>query len=291
VSEEEHRLLSISWSSLRAHLECRQKAFLLRSGKRSPSGNIRQFFHGTVADRIMRTWLLDPQPGAMPGMVRATMDEEETKARETGDGVVRWRTPTDRAEMEEFCVELVTRLEPLLDEHVLAYDYDTAVRFKAPIQVPYLDGRPAWINLSGEIDLITRDPGGNYRVWDLKATADDSYWRKTLGQLTFYDVCVQEMVGVPPVLSGLIQPMCKAPVLTFSFGEKERTQLLAAVARMASDIWQRDFRTKDGTSGCSWCPVRHACERYKVPQLRVNAPRLDLQAMRALAVSASVESE
>jgi hypothetical protein len=116
--------LRISWSAIRTHEECHQKSWLLREGKRAKVNNIRNFFPGTVVDRAMREWLDDPEhpTGGMARIISTVMTDTETE--EKGhDNVVRWRNAADRNDVHEFCVTLVNRLEPILREHVLPYEY------------------------------------------------------------------------------------------------------------------------------------------------------------------------
>lgn len=263
VSTGAPRELSISWSKLRVHEECRQKAHLISAGKRGPATNLRNYFHGMVVDRCMRDWLADPtrRHGDMAAAVTAIIEDCLREARASGDGVVRWRNALDRAELTRFCVELVGRLEPILAERVLPYPFTVAQRFKVPVRIPYLDGQPTVIWLTGETDLQVQAPDGR-EVWDLKGTADDQYWRKTLGQLTFYDLAIYAQHGAPPVRTGLIQPMCTQPVLVATFTAAARAELWARITAMARHIWSGDVACKETTGGCTWCEVRHACVRY-----------------------------
>lgn len=280
ADEKKRNPVTISWSSLRAHEECRHKAMLLRSGKKNPAQNIRAYFHGTVVDRVMRYWLdLDsPQKGEMAQMVRDVVDQEELEAINSGDGVVRWRNGTDKEDMIAWCQELVTKLEDSLYRLVIPYEYEVAKRYRVPVRISWLDGSPTWINLAGEIDLLVRGNDGLFRIWDLKGTADNSYWRKTLGQLIFYDLSVKAMFGSNAVKCGLIQPMCREQVLEFSFTDQDRREMWSRVMRMASDIWTKDFEPKEESSGCSFCAVRHACSRFTInPAAKSN--RLSLQGM------------
>ncbi len=256
--------ISISWSQLRAHDECKQKSALLRAGHRAAAQNIRGYFHGMVVDKVMRDWLADPyrRAGQMLERVDAYISECAQAAVDDGDGVVRWRHADDRAELTEFCRDLLTRLEPILDELVLPYEFDSAYRFRLPVTVPYLDGTPTTIFLRGEMDLRTRE-GDGWAVWDLKGTRDDSYWRKVLGQLVFYDLAVLADQGVGTRRVGLIQPMCRQPVLEWTLTAEHRNQMWAAILRMAGDIWVGEAACKATTDGCTFCEVRHACPRYR----------------------------
>lgn len=256
--------LRISWSSLRAHSECKQKGFLFRSGKKSPATDIRGYFHGTVADRVMRNWLSAPEqvPGKMTAMVDELIESSLTEAKEAGDGIVRWKSTTDKSDMREFVVELVTRLEPILQKLVLPYDYEPAKRFEVPVQIPHLSGELTCVHLVGEMDLLTRDDQGRWGIYDLKATKDDNYWRKTFAQLLFYDIAQMAMFNEYATSLALIQPMCKEQVVYFTFTEDHRQEMWSRIVRFASDIWQKDFEPKKSNSGCSYCPVKFACSKF-----------------------------
>lgn len=252
--------LNISWSKLRTSEECYQKAFISSKAK-SPAQDIRNFFPGTVCDRVMRDWLAGDRPcNAMPGMVEEYIQKSLDEAKESGDGVVRWRNKDDRAEVIVFCKELVTKLEPILDEYVTPYNYYSAERFKTPITIPYLDGTPTEINLIGEFDILVH--ADKYNVWDLKATADPNYWKKTVGQLVFYDLCVISMFGETTGEVGLIQPMCPEQTMRFSVTKEERRQMISRIITLAEAQWRGENSPKEGTEGCSYCSVNHACSRY-----------------------------
>ncbi len=198
----------------------------------------------------------------MAAQVDVLLDETEATAKETGDGVVKWRGPSDKAAVREFCHELVTRLEPILFKLCIPYDWHEAYRFSVPVTIPYLDGSPREILLVGEIDLLTRPD--KWAVWDLKGTKDDQYWRKVAGQLLFYEISWAAKTGEWPQVSGLIQPMCKEPVLTFNFTADHRREMMTRICGVAKDIWSGALVPKDDSAGCDRCPVRHACPKYKV---------------------------
>jgi len=258
------REVKISWSMLRVHEECTEKAYLRSRGMKSPVTDIRPYFRGTVVDRCMRDWLCaeDQEPGGMAAMVDEVLDREEESARESGDGVVRWKSPADRDESRAWCRELVTRLEPILRRCVLPFDYEPALRFSVPLRVPYLDDSPQRVWLRGEMDLLVRDSQARHAVWDLKATENTDYWRKCVGQLVFYDIVVRVMTGAHPVGCGLIQPMCPEQVLPFVFTQQQRSEVVQRILGYCRSVWRGEHRPKEGTAGCSFCEVRHACPRY-----------------------------
>jgi hypothetical protein len=212
----------------------------------------------------MRAWLSQdsPQPGQMAAMVDEVLEAAERDAPAEGDGVVRWKTAGDKAETREWCRELVIRLEPILLELAVPIEYQPAVRFSAPLVLPHPEGGQRQIQLIGEIDLLTRDAVGGWRVWDLKGTRDPSYWRKVVGQLLFYEVAVRLMHGDWPVQSGLIQPMIDQRVLTFEFSETDRRDMMYRMSKVATDIWRGALGPKADMAGCDRCDVRHACPKF-----------------------------
>jgi PD-(D/E)XK nuclease superfamily len=261
--------ITISWSSLRLHEECRQKFKLHATGKRGPAADIRVFFPGTVADRVMRAWLSspDPQLGQMVGMVEDIMTEEERKVIRTGEGMVRWRGHNDRPQVVKFCVDLVEKLEPILCDLVLPYEYQPEMRFsKIPMFIPGLDGAPALIYISGGIDIVTKehtDTRDIWRAYDLKATRDDNYVKKTLGQGVFYDLAMRLMFGQSPDSFAFIQPLCSQRIVYARVTEEDRRVLVTRIERMAHYMWKHDYDPKADIKGCQWCDVKHACVKFK----------------------------
>lgn len=243
-------------------------ANLKNQGKGSKVADIRIYFPGTVADRVMRRWLDQdsPQPGQMQAWVAQILEAEEQAALATGDGRVRWKHVGDKAEVLAAVTECVTKLEPLLARFVLPYNYEPAVRFRVPLVIPFLDGTPQRIWLVGEMDLLVgwEVPGARqHAIWDLKMTRDNSYWRKTAGQLSFYELVVFAWTGAYPVVSGLIQPLCDEPYKLFEFPDEDRRVLFGDVARYASAVWRKDFPLRPDPDKCPFCDTRHACPRYQ----------------------------
>lgn len=269
------REIKISWSRIRNHEECTEKSWLLSQGKRSPVTDVRSFFRGTVVDRAMRDWLnLEPDSSGLPpagwmaSRVGNLIEDEERRARETGDGIVAWKSPSDKVEVHAWCVQAVARLEPLLVQYVLPYNYQPAVRFEVELTLPYLDGSPQKIKLIGEMDLLLQEiiPAATLtRIFDLKATEDTAYWRKVLGQLLFYEIVAFIMFHEWPEKSGIIQPMCPDPVLSWTFTMDDRRQMFARIEKVARDMWLGRHAPKAGVAGCDRCEVKHACPKWAVP--------------------------
>jgi hypothetical protein len=257
------RHLRISWSQIRAHEECMQRAFLLRTGHRNQSADLRTFFPGMVCDQIMGVWLRDPtrRSGGMAALVAETIDVAAKEAADTGDGVVRWRGPDDKAEVIEYCTETLRRLEPILSKLVLPYEFVVHNRFAVEVAIPYLTGEMVTVSLTGEMDLLTSPRAGN-AIYDLKVTRDDGYWRKVVGQLLFYDLADILAAGRRPVAAGLIQPMCPEPVLAFTFSDDDRRRMQARIVAYATAVWRRDTPVTTDIHRCYMCAVRHACPRH-----------------------------
>lgn len=256
--------LRISWSGLRTHEECKQKGFLTRTGKKATLEDTRNFFPGNVTDRVVRDWLNgDPEhnQGMMPEMVAAVIDREREKILSDG-GVMKWKDREDRSRVEKDCIEAVTKIEPALLKYVVPFEYQPDFKFQAPVTLPHPDGGMESVLLIGFMDIIVRDDKGRWWVWDVKHTRDDGYWRKTVGQLGFYDLAVELMFGQPTIRTGLLQPLCKKPVLPYAPSQDSRSQLMQRVVGMANDIWRDDKTPRVDNTLCTWCPVRHACSKF-----------------------------
>jgi hypothetical protein len=256
---------------LRTHEECHQKAMLKRAGRSLKIQDIRVFFPGTVVDRVMREYLdnVDRRPGEMAARVQEVMDREEVAARENGDGIVKWKSQQDRKEVYDKCIKCVTILEPILDRIVLPHEYEPAKRFRVPLTIPGLDGSPQVITLNGEMDLLMRVRNKDWAVLDLKMTADDSYWRKTIMQLVFYDLAVRLAFGEYSTFLALIQPLCKIPIVPIEPTDDLRAQMYTRILNMAHDIWRKQDEPKASAVGCNRCEVSHACIRFKPVNGRV----------------------
>jgi len=122
------QVLRLSWSRLRLHDECPAKGDLMRKAS-SPYKDVRNFFHGNVVDLLLRRWLATgtrgedglyrrgpdgPHPGWMAARVDEVFEESLAIAKDSGDGFVKWKTTTDRADTLEFCRELALRLEEII---------------------------------------------------------------------------------------------------------------------------------------------------------------------------------
>ena len=257
--------LNVSWTQIRMYDECGQKVKRYREGKRAPITDHRVFFAGTTTDRVVRRWLLDDpenNTGLMPHMVEEIMAAELQAIQKDG-GSVKWKTPTDREEVLRECIEAVTRLEPILNKYVLPYEYEPDFKFKAPMAIPAPWGETEPILLIGAIDILVRD-GDKWDIWDVKHTKDNNYWRKTVGQLTFYDISRSLLFEGESRYSGLLQPLCDERIKPYPVTEQLQSEMFQRIAKYADAIW-RDQLPPDPKqpSMCNYCDVRHACSKFK----------------------------
>lgn len=260
-------MIKISWSALRTHEECKQKSYLARTKRLAKLDDKRNYFPGTVTDRVVRNWLInDPKShlGEMPSLVEEYVNRQREEMKEKEEGVVRWRDPGDRARVIEECQEAVEKIEPVLLKHVIPHEYQPDFSFKAPLRLRNpVTGEIETIQLRGYMDLLVRMNGTEWAVWDVKHTRDNSYWRKTVGQLGFYDLAIELLFGKKSTVTGLMQPLCEEPIKPYTPSDDSRTQLLQRIVGMANDIW-RDDRTPVPTNGpCGYCPTKHACVKFQ----------------------------
>ena len=261
--------LRISWSGLRTHEECKQKGYLTRTGKKAKLDNVRLFFPANVTDRTVRDWLgNDPysNPGVMPDMVEHIVNREYDAMKERGE-VMLWKSKADKGNIIKECQEAVEKIEPALNKLVLPFDYDVDFKFQAPLTLPHPDGGMETVLLIGFMDIIVRRtmPDGSHRwmVWDVKHTRDDYYWKKTQGQLGFYDLSNWVMTGEQTDAVGLLQPLCKERVKPVKLDDNTRSVLMQRVTGMARDIWMDDRTPRVDNKLCNYCPVKHACTKFK----------------------------
>lgn len=253
----------ISWSALRVWETCKQKSYLKRIGTKTGVQETRNFFHGNVVDRAMRNWLEDPIPGKLVSSIDQHFEELESEIRTGDESILSWRDASDKDAVRAFCIELALRLEPILVEYVLPYDYQPAMRFKVPILIPDKNGKPRAVVLRGEFDLLLKNHESLFEIWDLKATANNDYWRKTMGQLVFYDIAVMSMFEQSKSARvGLFQPMCKLQIFEFVVTDQQRRELLQRLVAYAHSMWADERDTTENKNDCYGCEVAFACTKF-----------------------------
>lgn len=255
--------LRISWSGLRVQEECNEKGFHKRGRSMLKQPDQRVFFPGTVLDRVVRDWLVDgPEKDTMPDMVTDIVDREWKNILDEG-GSIAWKDAQDKAKVIAD-VRLATQLiQPALVKYVLPYDYQADFKFQAPVKVPHPAGGHETVILIGAMDITVRDDHDRFWVWDVKMTRDDDYWRKTQGQLTFYDLVNVILHGKGTVRTGLLQPLCKEPIKAFEITNEKRADMLMRIAAMARSIWLNERIPRQDTKLCNWCEAKGACSKFQ----------------------------
>ena len=258
--------LRISWSGLRTHNECKQKGMLQREYKQTPLQNTRNFFPGTVTDRVVRDWLSDDpenNPGIMKDMVVDVIEREKQEIDDGNRGVMLWKDSKDKDDVIEVCQTAVINIEDSLNKYVLPFDYQTDYHFQSSMDLPHPGGGTETVILNGYMDIIVRDSKGRWAVWDVKHTKDNSYWKKTQGQLGFYDLAVNLETGSYTAMTGLLQPLCKEKVKPIKLTADSRSVMLSSITSMANDVWNKDEAPRTDNKFCYNCEVRHACSKFK----------------------------
>lgn len=256
----------LSWSRLRTHEECKQQAYLKRTGKKATIDNHRNFLPGNVSDRVVRDWLLgDPwnSLGTMKDMVPEYLDRAVASSKEQG-GVILWKGNSDRSDIIRDCIEAVTTVEQDLIEKVLPYEYAPDYAFKSTLEVP-VRGRdePIQIVLNGYMDILVKKSETSYSIHDLKHTKNESYWKKTIGQLAFYDTALRLAEGCYSDFASLLQPLCKVKERTFDITNDDRIKMWQSIQNYAQDYADMNVEPTSDTNACSMCNVKHACVRFK----------------------------
>lgn len=251
----------LSWSALSRHELCKQKQHLVSQGFSAGGKDVRNFLAGNVVDAVQKAWLDNPV-GSMVDLVDDQFEKAIAKAQERD--TIKWRSKNDKKTIHTACTGAALLLEPILRARVLPYDYEPGKWFYVPIKIQNpKTGQVEEIILRGEFDLLVRDHSGRFIVWDLKTTANNDYWKSSLGQLVFYDLVILSMFGEPPVKCGFIQPLCDEQVKEFYFDNSYRAEMWGRINSLMRDVWDGNFDPKVDNTGCSFCEVVHKCAKFQ----------------------------
>jgi hypothetical protein len=257
----------LSWSRLRSHEECKQKGYLERAKKKLAIDDHRNFLPGNITDRIVRDWLLDDPNenlGKMPEMVSEYFDKSVKESKDQG-GVILWRGAevTDRDQILKDCTEAVTEIEKYLQKYVIPFDYTPDFAFKVPLQVNLKNREPVTVVLNGYMDILVKHSESNYFIFDVKHTKDNYYWKKTIGQLAFYDTSLMLLEKHPSKIAALLQPLCKNQLHQFEITNLDRQKMWQSISNYAEDVVNNNNEPTTNVSACSMCRVKHACIKFE----------------------------
>lgn len=271
VCDDAPRRIDLSWSKLKNYEACRQRTKLLIEKKKSPITDGRNFLPGTLADRCMRRWLEEGKLDA-GGMLTFLAEEWEKHTGKESEYQIRWRGDprSDQRTVLTTVKASLERLEPVLMEKVVPYPYKPEHRFKSVLGVPGLDGKTVNITLLGAVDVgvmfgQNEDGSGQYGLYDLKITENESYIRSTLAQLTFYDLAFWGWTGVKPVEHEFWAPMLPNVRIPTIVTDVERKQMLSRIVNYCHNVWAGNWQLTSNVNECYNCPVKHACPRWITP--------------------------
>lgn len=258
----------VSWSSLKRWEMCRQLQLRVIQ-QAAPKGDGRNFLPGTVVDKVQTRWLSQDQTPTMGQMERWVPEVLEHHSGPGAEYRIKWRGSerADKKVILEDCVEAVRRLEPILEEKVLPFDYQPALRFRAHLMLPYVrEGVKAPTTMQGEFDIVVRDNDGRWRIYDLKMTRDKSYISSSIGQLIFYNVSWSVIQGEPlsDMELGFIAPMLEGDqFIPCVVDNQDRSTMMSRVIQYVSGVWADEWDPKASDSGCKWCDARKTCLKYR----------------------------
>lgn len=255
----------LSWSRLRSHEECKQKGYLRRVGKKPEVSDHRNFLPGNITDRIVRDWLLDDpadNQGAMPEMVFEYFQKSLQDVKEQ-DAIVKWKGHDDKNKIFEQCKEAVTTIEPYLNKFVVPYEYTPDFKFEVPIEVELVNHEPVQVVLNGYMDILVKYDPESYGIFDVKHTTNNDYWRKTIGQLGFYDTATFLLTGHYSKIAALMQPLCINHMKPSKIQEVDRQKMWQSITSYAQDFVDGNREPTNKISECHFCEVKFACERFQ----------------------------
>jgi hypothetical protein len=250
---------------LKTYETCHHRSLKQQQGFGAAVRDGRVFLAGTLADRSMRRWLEEdePQPG---GMVKYLDELFEEHTGRDAEYAIKWKgNPNqDRAKVRAQVVACLTKLEPLLYKHVVPFDYQPELRFRTPIAIPYLDGKPTRIDLVGGIDIAVRDHAGDFELLDLKNTANDSYANTMIGQLIFYSLAWHSWWGdkAQPKRAAFLTPLCREQYVPLEITREDKRVMLSRIIRYCEGVWRKEWEPREDNEECWNCDVKHACDKW-----------------------------
>lgn len=263
--------IRISWSSLKRLENCPQHQYRHMRQETDISQKGRIFLPGTVCDLVQRRWLDsgDPQPGQMPDMVEAVLNETIEKR----ESVIHWNgdAKADYARVKAHCIGQVKRLEPWLLTNVVPFEYAAEHKFEVYTLVPFEDtGQYLPILLNGGIDIVVHDPAQpmdrGYRLHDLKISESPSYLRSTLAQLVFYNLVWGTLYNNYDAVDyhSFVTPSLPEMEIPLTLGHEDRRLMLSRIIKFASVIARGCFDPNPEAVGCSGCEAKRVCTRFNL---------------------------
>lgn len=163
----------------------------------------------------------------------------------------------------EQCREAARILEPILLKYVVPYQFQVDYRFKAPLRVEDPRGGFVDVLLIGAMDILVYMPERDaFAIYDVKHTKDNGYWRKTMGQLNFYDLVVELTEGQASKALALFQPLATPTIKPIALTENMKTELLQQINGFVIDVVRDDLPPNQDSRSCRYCDFKHACTKF-----------------------------
>lgn len=262
--------IRISWSSLKRLEHCPEHQYRHMRGETDISEKGRIFLPGTVCDLVQRRWLDsgDPQPGQMPDMVEAVLNETIEKR----ESIIHWNgdAKTDYFKVKAHCIKQVQRMEPWLLKNVVPFEYAAEHRFEVYTLVPFEDtGQYLPILLNGGIDIVVHDPeqpmDRGYRLHDLKISDNPSYLRSTLAQLVFYNLVWGTLYNNYDAVDyhSFFTPSLPEIEIPLTLTHEDRRLMLSRIIKFASVIARGCFDPNPDAM-CGGCEAKRVCSRFNL---------------------------
>lgn len=260
----------LSWSRLKNFETCRTRTRLLQKGMGASIVNGRPMLAGNIADRAMRQWLDNRvfNPGGMHDLVPDIFNAFTSAGAERP---MKWlgNPVDDQTNIINKVHTAIDVLEPILLEKVTPFQFIPEFRFETGLKVPYLDGTSRTIQIFTAMDIcVNRGTENNpdFAIYDLKITESDDYIRKTLAQLTFYDIGMFAHFGYYANEHAYIAPLLKDPMIYNYVTDEDRLATLRSIMSYCDAIWKDDLYTMIEEDGweCYNCSVRQACPKYAI---------------------------
>lgn len=259
--------IRISWSGLKRYEECGQRHLrnVRREVKSQQNGRI--FLAGNVVDHSQRQFLNEGgKPGRLIELIPEWMDRLCDPTDEDAEYIIKWQgnPAADRKKVLDKCLLAARRLEPILLEHVVPYTYEPEKKFKVWVGIPDPWGNRVGIQLTGGIDIVVRDDDGNFKLFDLKTTADKNYLRSSAGQAVFYDIAWGHWWGdrAQPATFGFIAPLLTEKMIPIAVNDGHRRVMMQRIIKAAHGMIRDEWKPKESNSGCSWCEAQPWCPKF-----------------------------
>ena len=280
------KTITLSWSRLSDWFVCKQRVKLYHTGGRSSTVNTRNFLCGKVVDLVMRETLdnasrdssgriqsidRDDMMGRLPDVWERCLVPEEGR-------LLKWNgtdVKVDQKKILNQAKAATSSLHPILVDKVVGRRVIPEFRpaTMPAFGIPLPDGGTGYIRLFLGIDLLIQeeedgDRLGEWGIWDLKATAYDSYIPKTLWQLVFYDLAYQALTGKYAKTHGLITPLLDKKIHSIVVDDEHRDQMASWIVQYCHSVWagEEDFVSPDKEKeACFGCPTRNACPKIVHP--------------------------